>query len=320
MSKYLGIDTSNYTTSVCLYDDVSDEVVQKRKLLPVKKGELGLRQSDAVFHHTQQLPLLVEELFEESKCDVADIKAVGASFTPRKMQGSYMPCFTVGSGVARILSSTLNVPLYELSHQQGHIASALYSTKQLDLLHKRFLAFHVSGGTTDALLVNDEISDEILPVKLVGKTLDLNAGQLVDRVGLMLTCDFPCGKELEKLALEYKGEIKAKPTVKGTDCCLSGVENVCEKALSEGKEKSYVAALCLKYIEESLLKMTENILNIYGDMPVVFAGGVMSNSIIRKNLTSKLSCTFCEPVYSTDNACGIAVLTSILNNKKETLR
>ena len=317
MSKFLGIDTSNYTTSVCLYDDVTDTVVQKRKLLPVSKGELGLRQSDAVFHHTQQLPLLIEELFKECDCDVADIKAIGASFTPRKMQGSYMPCFTVGSGVARILSATLNIPLYELSHQQGHIAAALYSTKQLDLLNKRFLAFHVSGGTTDALLVNDEIADDVLPVKLVGKTLDLNAGQLVDRVGLMLSCSFPCGKELEQLALRCDRVVKAKPTVKSTDCCLSGVENICKKAIDNGEDNTYVSALCLKYIEESLYKMTVNILEIYGDMPVVFAGGVMSNSIIRNNLTSKLSCTFCEPQYSTDNACGIAVLTSILDSKSE---
>ena len=317
MSKFLGIDTSNYTTSVCLYDDVTDTVVQKRKLLPVSKGELGLRQSDAVFHHTQQLPVLIKELFNECDCDVADIKAIGASFTPRKMQGSYMPCFTVGSGVARILSATLHIPLYELSHQQGHIAAALYSTKQLDLLNKRFLAFHVSGGTTDALLVNDEMADDVLPVKLVGKTLDLNAGQLVDRVGLMLSCSFPCGKELEQLALRCDRVVKAKPTVKSTDCCLSGVENICKKAIDNGEDNTYVSALCLKYIEESLYKMTVNILEIYGDMPVVFAGGVMSNSIIRNNLTSKLSCTFCEPQYSTDNACGIAVLTSILDSKSE---
>lgn len=315
MSKYLGIDTSNYTTSVCLYDDSTNTVIQKRKLLPVSKGELGLRQSDAVFHHTQQLPTLVEELFAQAKCNKDDISAIGASVTPRKTEGSYMPCFTVGSATARILSCALNVPLFELSHQQGHIASALYSTDRLDLLNKKFLAFHVSGGTTDALLVNsDSAYTDILPVQLVGKTLDLNAGQLVDRVGLMLGCDFPCGKQLEALALECKESLKVKPTVKGTDCCLSGVENICKKALDSGKDKSYVAALCLKYIEETLYTMTNTILECYGKMPVIFAGGVMSNSIIRESLTHRLDCTFCQSDYSTDNACGIAVLTSVLSN------
>lgn len=312
MSKFLGVDTSNYTTSVCLFDDKKDTVVQKRKLLPVSKGELGLRQSDAVFHHTAQLPMLFEELFLEAKCDKSEIAAIGASFTPTKAEGSYMPCFSVGSGVGRILSSTLDVPLFELSHQQGHIGAALYSTNRLDLLREKFLAFHVSGGTTDALLVNSELSDDILPIKLVGKSLDLHAGQLVDRVGLSLGLSFPCGKGLEKLALLNDRDIKVKPTIKGNDCCLSGVQNICEKAIDNGEDSSYVAALCLKYIEESLYKMTENILSQYGEMPVVFAGGVMSNSIIRENLSKKIPCTFCEPQYSTDNACGIAVLTSIL--------
>ena len=315
MSKYLGIDTSNYTTSVCLFDDEKNLVIQKRKLLPVVKGQLGLRQSDAVFHHTQQLPVLVEELFSELDFGYSEIKAVGASFTPRKMEGSYMPCFTVGSGVGRILSSMLKVPLYELSHQQGHIVAALYSADRLDLIDQKFLAFHVSGGTTDALLVNGEKNDGFLSVQLVGKTLDLNAGQLVDRVGLELGCAFPCGKELEKLALLCDRNVKAKPTIKGSDCCLSGVENICKKAIADGADKTFVAALCLKYIEEALYEMTLSVLEKYGDMPVVFAGGVMSNSIISNSLTKRLKCTFCEPEFSTDNACGVAVLASILDKK-----
>ncbi len=317
MSKFLAFDTSNYTTSVAVYDDVTKNVVHKRKLLPVKNGELGIRQSDAVFHHTQQLPSLVEELFSEDKIDATDISAIGASFTPRKIDGSYMPCFTVGSSVARIMAATLNVPLFDLSHQQGHIASALYSTDSLDLLDKPFIAFHVSGGTTDALLVNSEKSGDVLPVKLVGKTLDLNAGQLVDRVGLEISCTFPCGKQLEELALLCNENIKVKPTLKGSDCCLSGVENICKKNIADGKEKSYVAALCLRYIEETLYSMCNSILEEYGKLPVIFAGGVMSNSIIRTNLTKRLDCKFCEPQYSTDNACGVAVLTSILYNRNK---
>lgn len=317
MSKFIAFDTSNYTTSVAVYDDASKKVVHKRKLLPVKNGELGIRQSDAVFHHTQQLPLLVEELFSQEKIDFSDISAVGASFTPRKMDGSYMPCFTVGSSAARIIASMLNVPLFDLSHQQGHIASALYSTDLLDLFEKPFLAFHVSGGTTDALLVNSEKSDDVLPVKLVAKTLDLNAGQLVDRVGLELSCSFPCGKQLEELALLCSDNIRVKPTLKGLDCCLSGVENICKKQLLESKDKSFVAALCLRYIEETLYCMCDSILKEYGKLPVIFAGGVMSNSIIRTNLTKRLDCKFCEPQYSTDNACGVAVLTSILYNRNK---
>ena len=142
MPLFLGIDTSNYTTSVALYDSDNHKDYSARKLLPVKVGEKGIRQSDAVFHHTQQLPDLVEKV---KKYIDKPITAVGVSAKPRPVEGSYMPCFTVGLGLARSLSTLLNVPLYEFTHQHGHIVSALYSANRLDLIGKEFISFHVSA-------------------------------------------------------------------------------------------------------------------------------------------------------------------------------
>ena len=177
MSYYLGIDTSNYTTSVCLYDSDTDHVISKRKLLPVKNGEVGLRQSDAVFHHVQQLPEIFDAAFSDFN---GKITAIGVSYAPRTSEGSYMPCFTVGMMAASVLSSALQVPVYRFSHQQGHIAAALYSVDRLDLLSKKHIAFHVSGGTTEAILVNGE--EGFVTTSPIAQTLDLNAGQLIDRV------------------------------------------------------------------------------------------------------------------------------------------
>ena len=153
MSRILGIDTSNYTTSAALYDTESGEIFQSKMLLPVKPGEKGIRQSDAVFHHTAQLPQVISSLKE--KCGgFTQICAIGVSTRPRSVEGSYMPCFTVGTGTAHVLSEILGVPLLKFSHQEGHIAAALFSSGRTDLLNGRFIAFHVSGGTTEALLVN----------------------------------------------------------------------------------------------------------------------------------------------------------------------
>ncbi len=306
MPLFLGIDTSNYTTSVALYDSDKNIDISKKQLLPVKKGELGIRQSDAVFHHTQQLPTLFDSLFNGMENIKDKIAAIGVSKKPRPVDGSYMPCFTVGRGYARVLSKILDVPLYLLTHQHGHIVSALYSANRLDLLGKRFITFHISGGTTEALLV-----DENMDISLVAKTLDLNAGQAVDRVGLMLGCKFPCGKELEKIALNFKGKVKVKPTLKGNDCCLSGLENICKNMLNNGKSYEEVSFYCLKYIEETIYKMVISLKEKYGDIPFVFAGGVMSNKIIRESITGRISCTFAKPEYSTDNAVGIAYLAKI---------
>ncbi len=306
MSVYLGIDTSNYTTSVCLYHAEDGSVISKRKLLPVRDGELGLRQSDAVFHHVQQLPDLFSQAFAEYK---GEIKAIGVSYAPRTVEGSYMPCFTVGLTSARILSESMRIPMYTFSHQQGHIAAALYSINRLDLLHQPHIAFHVSGGTTEALGVN--MDEGFLSTRLIAKTLDLNAGQLIDRVGVMLGLHFPCGKELEQLALECNETIRPKTTLKGCDCCLSGGENMAKKLLDEGKSPAYVARFTIEFISRAIEKMSEKIREAHGDLPFIYAGGVMSDSIIRDQLTARSDCMFAFPEFSCDNAAGIAVLASV---------
>lgn len=306
MSVYLGVDTSNYTTSVCLYDSSTNEVISRRKLLPVRDGELGLRQSDAVFHHVQQLP----ELFESAFADFKDeIRAIGVSYAPRTAEGSYMPCFTVGLTAASILSSVLKVPVYRFSHQQGHIAAALYSVDRLDLLHKRHIAFHVSGGTTEALLVNAE--DGFVTTSIAAQTLDLNAGQLIDRIGVMLGLHFPCGKELEKLALSCTEKVRARATLKGMDCCLSGGQNIAEKYLKEGKSPEFIARFAMEFVTSAVAGMSEKLREQYGDLPFVYAGGVMSDSIIRENLQRRFDCVFAKPEFSSDNAAGTAVLAFI---------
>ena len=301
---YLGIDTSNYTTSAALYNSQTGEITQQKKLLPVREGQLGLRQSDAVFHHTAQLHTLFEELVRG--VDTKQIAAVGVSSRPRPVSGSYMPCFTVGQNTAKILSAALKIPLCEFSHQEGHISAVLYSAKKTELFNRDFLAFHVSGGTTEAVLAKGLGSG--FELELVAQTLDLNAGQALDRVGLMLGLKFPCGPQLEQLALKNTEKLSARPTIKGCDCCLSGVENQCKKLISQGKSPEYVSAYCLEFIRKTLEKMTDALLEKHGELPLVYAGGVMSNSIIQNSFKEKYNAAFAEPVFSSDNAAGIAYL------------
>lgn len=305
--KILGIDTSNYTTSAALYDTVSGEVAQEKLLLPVKDGELGLRQSDAVFHHTKQLPLVVGKLFDGQK-QVPD--AVGVSVRPRNTDGSYMPCFLCGEGLAETISAINKVPLYKTSHQVGHILAALYSAKRPELAEKKFIAFHVSGGTTDCLLVQPD-SEKILNITEIGTSLDLKAGQAVDRVGVMLGLQFPCGKQLEEIAEKSVQKLKIKPVLKDGNCCLSGVENKCAKMLADGVPREDTALYCLQYIYSAIRGMTLYALERHGRLPVVFAGGVMSDRIIRKQLESEFSAYFAEPEFSCDNAAGTAIFAAL---------
>lgn len=310
MPDYLGIDTSNYTTSLCILNTENNTVRHIKKLLPVKDGELGLRQSDALFHHIKQLPELICELGQYS----CDFKSIGVSTKPRNSSDSYMPCFLAGESFARSIGYLNKINVYETSHQVGHILAALFSCNKLDLLKEKFIAFHVSGGTTDCLLVEPD-DDSIISITQISSSLDLKAGKAVDRVGLMLGLKFPCGKELEKLALESKRTYKIGPSMKNLDCSLSGVENKCRQMLSINESKENIAKFCLDFILVSIDEMTRRACEVYGDLPVVFAGGVMSNSIIRNAITHKYNAYFAEPDFSCDNACGTALYAFLKEQK-----
>ena len=296
MQEFLGVDTSNYTTSLALSRD--GEIVKNlKKLLDVKEGQRGLRQSDAVFAHTVNLPHLFDEMGRISPA------AVGVSVSPRDAEGSYMPCFLAGISCAAAVASTSGVPLYRFSHQAGHIAAALYSCGAEPLIHGRFLAFHVSGGTTE-LLLSDNMN-----ITRLGGTKDISAGMAIDRTGVLLGMKFPCGKELETVAGDMPEKVKpGKISVTGFDCNLSGLENKVSELISSGTDRQDIAAYVLSFVCAVIDRMVENAVAAYPGLPVIFSGGVASNSMLRARC-AQFAPVFAQPQYSTDNAMGVAVLT-----------
>lgn len=307
---FLGIDTSNYTTSASLCDKGGRVILNLKKLLPVKEGERGLRQSDALFAHTKNLPEIMGKLgeFLKNEMPCAKIVALGVSSTPRSVEGSYMPCFLSGVAAAESICAVLGCERYFFSHQDGHIMAALYSSGKTELLYSKepFAAFHVSGGTTELLLVNP--TDDGMRVELIGGTQDMNAGQAIDRTGVMMGLKFPCGREMESLCgdVPYK---KCKVSVNGLDCNLSGLENLAARKYRETNDKAATSAFCFDFIADTLYKLTENLREQYDNIPVIFAGGVMSNKRIAKRLSNLGNVYFSEPEFSADNAAGIALLT-----------
>ena len=305
----LGFDTSNYATSLAVYDTCSKEVVcAKKKFLPVKPGQLGLRQSDAVFHHTAALPALLEELAAEA--DLAAVEAVGVSARPRPAEGSYMPCFLTGVLAARAFCAGRGLPLVETTHQQGHIAAALLATGDASLFERPVLVFHISGGTTDLLLCQG--ADR---VERIGTSSDLYAGQAVDRVGVRLGFAFPAGAKVSELAARCDEPVRPRSSVKGLTCSLSGLENQCLRLLEEGKSPEYVCRYCLLCVADTARKMVCRALEQHPGLPVVFAGGVMSSEIIQAWLGQRLPrAHFVPGQFSSDNAIGVAVLAGRAQN------
>ena len=301
----LGIDTSNYATSLAVFDTDAGEVVcDCKKFLPVKEGQLGLRQSDALFHHTAALPAMLAEL--GARADLTQVRAVGVSARPRPVEGSYMPCFLAGVSAATAFSLSRALPLIELTHQQGHIAAALYAAGDFTLFERESLVFHVSGGTTDLLLCHG--AERITPL---GTSSDLYAGQAVDRVGVKLGFGFPAGVEVSRLAAECDVTIKPKSSVRGMECSLSGLENQCNALLTAGKSPAYVCKYCLLCVADTVVKMTKAAQKEYPELAVVCAGGVMSSDIIRSWVQQRLPQVYFVPgQYSSDNAIGVSILAA----------
>ncbi len=302
---FLGIDTSNYRTSAAIYDAVSGEWQNEGRLLDVPEGAIGLRQSEALFQHTVRLHERIQALPESKVC------AVGVSTRPRAVEGSYMPCFLAGENVARSVAHMMGVPVFPVSHQQGHIAAAALSAGRLDLLDIPFLAWHLSGGTSELLCVT--MGEDGLPdCECIGGSTDLAAGQLIDRAGALLGLKFPSGAELDKMAMAAPVVDSFRPKVEKSYFSLSGMQNQIE-ARQKTHSPGSLARFALETVANAVVRATEQAREKYA-YPVLCAGGVMASGVIRGRMRDAIpDVMFAEPVLSGDNAVGVAVLAARLH-------
>lgn len=299
--RTLGIDTSNYTTSAAVFDGEGGE--NAGRLLEVRPGELGLRQSDALFQHVKALPGRFAQLKEGGWLE--GLCAVGASTRPRAVEGSYMPCFLAGESQGRTLASALGIPFFACSHQQGHIAAAAWSAGRLDLLDRPMLAWHLSGGTTELLYVEPDGVN--VKAALLGGTSDISAGQLIDRTGVLLGLEFPAGRAVDHLAQEGN-DSKFSVKLDNFTFSLSGMENKVKTMAEQGAEKADIARFALLTVADVVKRATLAALEQYPGLPVLCSGGVASNTLLRQ-VMEPLGAVFAQPRFSTDNAMGTAILT-----------
>ncbi len=319
MTKYfMGIDTSAYTTSIAIIDEFHNIIFDERSLLEVRQGDRGLRQQEAVFQHLNNIPRMIDTL--SNKIELSKIKTVSASVKPRNLKESYMPVFKVAQGQAFVISRILNADYKEFSHQDGHIAAGVLGSS---FNHKGpFLAFHISGGTTELLLVEDNIKS--YDIKLIGGTKDISAGQLIDRIGVKLGFGFPCGKEMDMLS--QNGNIINKKLPINTDDTwinFSGAESffyrLIEEKLYNNEDISNSVFHC---IANALANVVIESIKVYDINDILIIGGVAANSLIRQILNQRIyesglgSIYFPIAEYCTDNALGTAFLGAIKRGEK----
>ncbi len=309
--RALGLDTSNYTTSAAVFDGKGG--LNAGRLLEVPSGRLGLRQSEALFQHVKALPARMEELYAAGWLE--KLEAVAASTRPRAVEGSYMPCFLAGESLGRSLAQTLGVPFFSVSHQQGHLAAAVWSAGRTDLLDRPFLAWHLSGGTTELLYVEPEGAN--VRAERIGGTTDISAGQLIDRTGMLLGLDFPAGKALDALAGQSDSEEHFRVKVRELEFSLSGMENQVKGMAEKGERAENIARYALNTVADAVCRATREAQEKYPGLPVLCSGGVASNSRLRQVLAEACGALFAQPRYSTDNAMGVAIMAHRLMGQRK---
>lgn len=310
LSYYLGIDTSAYTTSLALVNNQNELVWENRRVLNVPEGERGLAQSAALFQHVQNLPQLVRDVPKELWESLAGI---GVSRSPRPIEGSYMPVFTAGYGIAVSLASGLRLPLHETSHQEGHLAAGMISGQLPE--SQEFLAIHISGGTTELLRVRPSDPGK-LDIEILGGTSDLHAGQFIDRIGVRLGLSFPAGKHLEEIARNANPDAASwlPSSVKGFEVSFSGVETAAQRLIDQNKAPADIARAVEGCIARTVVKLLQIGIETTKIKRVLIVGGVASNlylrSELRKRLHQSVQLYWALPEWSRDNAIGVAILTS----------
>ena len=304
MSAVLGIDTSCYTTSAALVSVEGELLGSARRLLTVGEGERGLQQSQGLFQHVKNLPDMIGQVMQGAP----QICAVCASVRPRPAEESYMPVFRAGESQARAAAALLRVPFYPVSHQEGHVRAAMVDAGIA--AGRPFLALHLSGGTTEILLADQG------RLTLLGGSLDLHAGQLVDRTGVRMGLGFPAGPALEKLAMQAAPQGLLGVSIKGTSCNLAGAENKIERWLAQGEiSREQIAAEVFDFLCRTIERMIENACEATGARQALLAGGVASSTLLRSMLNvrakkRRLNCRlhYAHPELSGDNAVGVALL------------
>ncbi len=309
-----GIDTSCYTTSIAVVNEARELIFHDRKLLSVKEGMRGLRQSDALFQHIKNLPELVSRA--KQNITFSNIKKISVSERPRPVSDSYMPVFMGGTSFAKVIAEALGIPLQYYSHQEGHMMAGLWSAQAQYLIRQPFLCFHISGGTTELLHVNG--TTDGFEIKIIGGTKDLHAGQFIDRIGVSMSLPFPCGPHLEKIALQTELSIPIPVSVKDTWIHFSGSETHAQRLIIKGENQQSIALGVFRSIAMSVEKVVANAVKKTGIKDVLMVGGVCANTIMKRYLLDKLNgkaiVHFAEPAFSTDNAVGIALLGGVKFN------
>ncbi len=279
-------------------------------------------------HQTKIMPAIMLAL-KRARITMPQLSAIAVTFGP-----GLPPALEVGVRTAKELAINTNLPLIPVDHIEGHIYSAFVQNRngnpKRDMIFP-FLAFVVSGGHTDLVMVKDQVSYEIL-----GEKLDDAAGEALDKVARMLGLGYPGGAALERVALrgDARGFHFPIPMTQRHDLnfSYSGLKTAMKRTLEpmsqyeKIKNIPHLAASFQKTVVASLVKKLGRALDLYPAQLVVLGGGVAQNKVLVHEFRTMVRSHNARPLtppftyLNGDNAAMIGVAAHFKLHKGIALR
>ncbi len=314
MDIILGIESSCDDTSAAVIADgwLMSNVIASQD---VHKAYGGVVPELASRAHELNIVPVVSEAISRAGIKASDLTAIAFTRGPGLL-GSLL----VGTSFAKALGLSLNIPIVEVNHLQGHILADFVKQKDKPVVQPSFpyLCLLVSGGNSQIVKVNSPLDFEIL-----GQTIDDAVGEAFDKCSKMMGLGYPGGPVIDKLAkLGNSERFKfAKPHVPGLDYSFSGIktsllyfvrDEMAKDPEFMEKNKEDICASFQKTLIDILLDKLIKAAKQTGIKEITIGGGVSANSGLRDRITAEgkkrgWNTYLPEFKFTTDNAAMIAI-------------
>lgn len=305
----LGIESSCDETAVAVVKngrEVLSNVINTQIEIHKKFG--GVVPEVASRRHIQTIDRVIDQALEDAGVTFDDITAIAVTYGP-----GLVGALLIGVSTAKALAYALKKPLVPVHHIKGHIMANFVEHKDLE---PPFVCLVASGGHSHIVEVKSYTDLEIL-----GRTRDDAAGEAFDKIARVLGLGYPGGPLIDRLAKEGNPEAVHFPRVKmegdTLDFSFSGVKtaviNYLHKLEQNGEtyNRADIAASFQAAVTDALCSHTLEAARRTGNKIITLAGGVASNSALRKKMSEEaakdgIRVLYPSPVLCTDNAVMIA--------------
>jgi N6-L-threonylcarbamoyladenine synthase len=260
MRYALGIESTAHTFSVSVVSSSGSILSNSKSVYKAPDGS-GIHPLMAARNHLKSAPRVLEEAIITSRVKPGTLGAICYSMGP-----GLGPCLRVGAVVARTLATSLDAPLVPVNHAVGHIELGCLLSGSKDPV-----VLLVSGGHTMV------ITHSGYRWRVMGETLDLTLGQLLDQFGRHAGLSSPCGRIIEEAAAHTSRYRKLPYSVKGNDVSFSGLLTAAKRMLDSGVSFEEVCFSIQETAFSMVVEVTERVLAFSGKREVMIVGGVAAN-------------------------------------------